>query len=293
MTFKNKINDFLHFFGYCINRVDSTIIDVRDKGNDPRQMYYTRGQILINAPTNRGRFRFFPLSNTNNPFVHGVAKCINESDKYTIVETTLREHYNLIQPKNIFDWYSIDEEDAPSLIDVPVWAAPEPWKQTSIEEKLVSMKKVAANESKKYKKSLSIFDGDKGFGPVSDEKLQLETIRLIKVMNSIINKGYKRHNGKDGDIQAFIFMREDGNWSWQVSGGFHRAAVLAGLKWQFIPVRVVSIINRNDVDIWPNVLSDIYTKKGALKIFDKIFNGSIPIILEDNNFKEIKINQDV
>lgn len=272
--FKEKVNAFLRLFRYSINRLEPRVVDVRNKSNDPRQFIYHLQSLLINAPASMGRIRFFPLSETVNPFVLAVTSAMEKDDTYETIKAVLNKYYSTVQPRNIYEWYNINVEDASGLSDTPVWAVPEPWKPVSLSKKMVDMKNIIKLENRDHGKSFSISEGDKGCGPVTEEKLCLETERLDRVMNSIRKKGYKRHNGHDGDIQAIVFIREDGEWCWQVSKGLHRTAVLAALKWQHIPVRVTSIVYRNDSEIWPNVLSGLYTKKGALKVFDKIFKGA-------------------
>ena len=40
-----------------------------------------------------------------------------------------------------------------------------------------------------------------------------------------------------------------------------------------IDVRVWQVIERRDVELWPNVQSGIYSIQMALKVFDNIYNG--------------------
>ena len=262
-SIKGKLNNLFKKFGYSVKSILPPI-DVRFTNNDPRQiLYYSPRTILINAPTKWGRIRFFQLSAEFNPFVYAVCSSLNSKEKFSTIKSILKKYYKCVQPDNIYEWYGLNNEDAPKLSGVPIWAIPEPWKPVTIEKKTRSMQSVALNENKKNGKTLSIFHGDKCFGPVSEEKLCLEAERLKIVMSSIHRKGFQRYDGPDGDIEAQIFMLEDGQWRWMVTRGLHRAAVLAALDWQCIPVRVLSIIYRRDADIWPNVLSGLYTAAGA------------------------------
>ena len=97
---------------------------------------------------------------------------------------------------------------------------------------------------------------------------------LLAALDSIRRSGYRRHDRADGDIEALVFLREDGEWRWQVSRGLHRAAVLAALETDPIPVRVRGLVFRGDAGVWPNVVSGLYTRRGAEKMFDRIFDGA-------------------
>jgi len=111
------------------------------------------------------------------------------------------------------------------------------------------------------------------FGPVSDVKIEIESKRYAKLLESIEKKGYNRSNESDGDIEGGILINSNNDWRIIVNGGQHRAIVLAALGYETIPVRVSRNVYEAEVNYWPNVISGLYTKKGALKLFRTIFDG--------------------
>lgn len=260
-------------FGYRLERLAGPV-DVRAAGNDPRQwlVHPVRG-VLISAPAENGRIRFFPLSPDANPFVRAVTAAGSAEDPLAAVRSVLARHYAAMQPRNIYEWTGLTEADAPGLSAVPIWAIPEPWTPATIAQKTAATDRVARRESQRHGRALPAACGDKGYGPVSAEKLRAESARLCEVFESIRRTGYRRQGGPDGDIEVYVFIQEDGAWRWQVSRGLHRAAVLAALGAQELPVRVKSLVFRRDAGIWPNVLSGLYTRGGAEKFFDRIFTG--------------------
>ena len=281
-TIKRKIQFILGTFGYSIKRVDSKpLLDLRYKHNDPRLfLYYGKKPLFINVRIELGRIRFFPLSKKTNPFVYAVSETFNEKDTFNVLKSCLQQYYSLVQPENAYDWFGLEKKDTPLLSGVPAWFAPEPWEVSTVDQKRRSMERVSKSESKKCGKKLSASHGSKVFGPVTSEKLHTETVRFHKTMLSIESSGFCRHDGADGDIEALVFVREDGQWRWQVSRGLHRLVVLTALCWRQIPLRVKNVVYRQDADTWPNVLSGLYTKDGALKLFDRIFDGELPALLQ-------------
>lgn len=279
---KKQIKSLLEVFGYRLFRIDSLRpVDVRQGNNNPKQFFYYGGRpVLIDAPTTLGRIRFFSLSKECNPFVYAVSVALNEVDTLNTIESVLHKYYSLVKPENAHDWLGLNAKDAPLLSEVPVWSVPEPWKLADIGQKRSSIQNVAINESRQTGHALDISHGEKCFGPVTKEKLSIETTRLHNVMLSIQHNGWQRHDGYDGDIEAVVFMRDECRWCWQVSRGLHRVAVLSALGWQNIPLRVNAIVWRSDADIWPNVVSGLYTKIGALKLFDRISDGALPPIVQ-------------
>jgi len=109
------------------------------------------------------------------------------------------------------------------------------------------------------------------FGPVSDKKQALEFRRLEGTRDSIVDLP-TRH----GDITGYFIRRGD-EFRFLVRGGKHRAAVLAHLGNETIPVRMKPgwprMIDRLYAHEWPHVQSGAVDKTLALDIFDKFFES--------------------
>lgn len=277
-----RLNALFALFGYKVCQVGSLRpVDVRQSHNNPRQLPYCEGRpLLVNAPITLGRIRHLPLSGPNNPFAYAVSVARDRPDSYVTIHSILRTYYALVQPGSALDWLGLDEDDARPLRGVPAWAAPEPWKAATVDQKRTSLQQVAMQESRKAGRALDMSHGDKAFGPVTDHKLSVEATRLHNVFLSIQQNGWRRHGGFDGDIEAVVFIPNESSWVWQVTRGLHRAAVLSGLGWPTATIRVRSLVRRCDADIWPNVLSGTYTKRGAETMFDRVFAGESPAVMQ-------------
>ena len=251
--------------------------DVRSLKNDPRLLNYTNKQsILIDAKITHGRIaQIFALDYKVNPFVRTIREALkSEHDsREEVIFGYLNEYYSAVQPKNGLDWYGLKNEDAPQLENLKAWMVPTPWSYRSVEETTKNVKKWLSEDNYQIHKSVTIDDGFTFFGPVSDVKIEIESKRYAKLLESIEKKGYNRSNESDGDIEGGILINSNNDWRIIVNGGQHRAIVLAALGYETIPVRVSRNVYEAEVNYWPNVISGLYTKKGALKLFKTIFDG--------------------
>lgn len=274
--------------GYRIERITYVQpIDVRKLGNNPRSLFYLANnnrQVLITASIKYGRgLDVLPLSAEGpHPFVYAVRVASLVPDPLKAIENVLRCYYRHVQPLNVSQWLGLDDSDQENFVNLPAWVSLLPWENVTVDQKKLHKQNCAAEDNIEHGHRVDLSGGWRNFGPVSNEVLLIEVRRLYSLMTSIKENGLLRHDGFGGDIGANILMREDGAWRWLVEwGGQHRAAVLSALDFETIPIRVWQIIERKDVDIWPNVLSGVYTRDSALKVFDQIFNGEVPRVVEN------------
>ncbi|MAR96051.1 MAG: hypothetical protein CMG17_00215 [Candidatus Marinimicrobia bacterium] len=172
---------------------------------------------------------------------------------YANGKSDLKEFYDSHQPKNIFQQHFLDFSSSKSPHSLPwVW-------RTSI--------------SQKGEHGLSQKDGNQAWGPVSDDKLQLEISRLDHSLNSIKKNGYIIPEGFPRGY--FLIMNDD--WVFHIVGGKHRAAALIHLGWDFIPVSLEpnwpALVYDKDVNSWPGVSDEIYTEEEAMSIFKAYFRN--------------------
>jgi hypothetical protein len=110
------------------------------------------------------------------------------------------------------------------------------------------------------------------FGPVSPAKFEIEVKRLFQIIRILSTDGYNR---RFGDCY-FRFLRR-GNEVRLVAGGggYHRAAVMAGLGYEWVPGQFMQTpIDTRDVDYWPQVRRGVWTRKQALAYVDHLFDHS-------------------
>src|SRR5690606_27390083 len=107
----------------------------------------------------------------------------------------------------------------------------------------------------------------------SDEKIRIEVNRLITLLASIKEHGFKQEYSDS--LGCFVLVNGE-KWRWYVNGGQHRASVLAALGYDEMPVCIRQLVRRDDVGYWPNVQSGIFTENQALAVFDRLFSGEPP-----------------
>lgn len=190
----------------------------------------------------------------------------------------LRDYFILVQPETIGELFDIDHKtpmmEMPALSYVYPWDGKPSGSIRQYRQEFVSRETISHGGSKK-------FDGWHHFGPVSEDKVQLEFRRLEAIYGSIKSRGYKRSNKPDGDIAGTLLIRED-DYCVVISKGHHRIAALAALGLTAIPLRVGinsnSYVDRANVSKWPGVVSSAFSTEEALQIFDRIFEGRQPAV---------------
>jgi hypothetical protein len=289
-----------NYFGYSIIPIDyDSPIDLRALCNHPSALLYHSfaRPILIDLDLHLGRgLRVLPLSAYCHPFVRALKEALGSHDREQTIRKELSHYYEHVKPTSAAEWLGLSENQSPVLFNSKPWALSMPWDKITPEEWRIAREQFAANENKSWGNKISIDCGWHFWGPVQDAKLEIEAERLGHLLSSIETKGLARHDQHDGDVRATILRKADGTWRWQVTGGEHRAAVMAALGYSSIPARVLQIVDRNDVDIWPGVLSGVFSKDAALASFDLIFEGSIPDVvkpwLETSNLSSDEAKKD-
>ncbi len=281
-------NSLLNNFGLHVNKVEHKYpLDIRSESSNPLSMLYISKiqPIIIDAPINLGRG--LPLFTFNKKGIHPYVKAIEacqvnsplEHEK--IISSVLKSYYQVMQPVNVSELLDLNQNNLSAYFQEPAWMTLMPWDNYIIDKWKFSYPETVLNENTRQGFKIGIEDGWSWVGPVSSKKLDVETKRLANVYKSILTNGYLRNNKVDGDIKTIVLVKKNNKWCWQSISGQHRVAVLSALDYKTVPIRVTKIIREEDVDIWPNVLSGLYTKEQALIIFNKVFNGENPSVAQN------------
>ena len=150
-----------------------------------------------------------------------------------------------------------------------------PWANSSFACWVNHIDSVCIRESSAVGSPLTINHGWTWSGPVSDQKLHIESLRLSNILESISNNGYRRDLSNSGDILATLMI--DGNHvRCLILTGQHRLFAL--LSWvTIIFLRIINTVTRSDFPYWPNVQRKFYSEEDSLLIFDHYFK-SPPLI---------------
>lgn len=283
---KTSIQTLFARFGYRLSRVEQLQpIDVRGDSADPRLFCYYGGRrrILMDVDIDRGiGFDVFPLADTSlHPAACAARKAIESTHPREAIRDTLVDYYRSVQPGSAAQWLGFSPGSMRQLAGQPPWARVLPWQPQDIRSRRNRVKALSPIESQNGGRRLTIEDGWKTYGPVSDRLLEVEVQRLHSLLDSIRQHGYLRSDEECGDINAAVLWKDENNWKWRITGGDHRAAVLSALGYEQIPVRLTRLVRRSDVGIWPNVTSGVYDEQSALELFDRLLEGALPPVVDD------------
>jgi hypothetical protein len=181
----------------------------------------------------------------------------------------LEKYYSIWQPKNGLEALIGAGSGPRSRSRYPGYLLHAPWNEASPEERLRFIAKVAARESLMFGRELmTIEDGYSLHGPVCRKKGELEYQRLIRVAESIRDRGFDRSLG---DVTASILKRGD-QFRFLVSHGHHRAAAVAALGLREVCIAPRMLVIAEEVDHWPQVYRGVWTREEALTYFDHQFD---------------------
>jgi len=169
---------------------------------------------------------------------------------YTKGEDFLKDFYNKFQPKDILSLHRLDQISSSTSFHLP-------WLHESVY---------------KGEHGLNASHGHQAYGPISNKKFLLEKKRLDKVLLSINKHGFIYY--PNDSIKGHFLISGD-DWRFLVTGGKHRAAALAFLNWEVIPISfdlmLPSSINVNEINCWPQISKKKISKNDGLRIFKKYF----------------------
>lgn len=283
-----KLNNFLTRCGYgsvvdCTQfNIPMDAIEKHSPKNNSEKFRSTN--VLVNIPIENcislGSAAFRCTYEARNPFVcTSIEVANNLTQKYS--DSTLKKFYTAFIPVNAAEYLDLPVDSAKGILRGSPLSAALPWALIppgAAQEKLNAS--VVKFENKRNGGDVGADKGDKYFGPVASEKGEIEFFRLMQVVQSIKEKGYKRSNNFDGDIIGQLMVHDD-RFIVFIRSGNHRIAALSALGYETIPIRIhannQSIINRSRAGNWFNVRNNTFSLSEALEVFDRIFEGRQPV----------------
>jgi hypothetical protein len=117
------------------------------------------------------------------------------------------------------------------------------------------------------------------YGPVSDAFGAATFERLVGIFESIRREGYVPGGSDRPHLRGLLFLR-DGDYRVLITSGKHRIAALSALEVDLVPVEFGAtppiVVDRDDVERWPAVVTGVYTREEALDVFDRVFVAEQP-----------------
>ncbi len=249
-----------------------------DPVTDPRLLSYypavsgERRTVLVPLRSSRAFNGFALDDNSFHPWF--IATSVAEAGDRAVIREILDAYYTLVQPKSLHEWLDIPEDACPLLAELPVYAwMMLPWTTRSAREIVKGVEDAQLQENRRYGLAEGMSAGAKAFGPVSEGKLDMEVDRIATLAESIRRRGFQQ---EQTDVLMATFLLSDGEWRWLAVNAMHRVPVAAGLGVDQLPVQVVAVVRRDEVDIWPQVTKGVYDRDTALAVFDRLFEGRAP-----------------
>lgn len=221
--------------------------------------------LLINVPSESCVSGYY-MNIKDDPLVNSL---VNEDDFQT-----LKQFYKNFTPSSVNELLGVSlKSEYGKLSPLKVVL---PWEKQEPERKYQQRKTTSLRENSEYGlKHLTLDEGGHtDFGPLSDEKLELEITRIDKIFKSVKNNGFIFESNSKSGIKGYILLNNDGNWRFYITAGKHRAKVLSALGYKQIPVEVrgKEIINIKQSNKWTHVMSGLYSSSEAEYIFKSFFN---------------------
>jgi hypothetical protein len=229
--------------------------------------------ILVNLPLNLGRANGLPMYQA--PYSLLVSKIYNKDNELLALQSLLTTYLKHLRNMSASDLMGLKPRECIALDTEPPRALLFPWSDASLTEHramiINGFCKEAQREGLVYKSDSM---------DMSDRWIQIHaaqhSCRLLRVRDSMIKNGYRRHNGNDGDSCGAILIHNNGKYCWVNGKGIHRMCVAHALGFEAIPVRVTKIVRRCDVRYWPGVVSGMFSRETALRVFDRLIEGEAP-----------------
>lgn len=234
---------------------------------EPTHAIYGHGDTIFTVPAEKC---FYPYVFSYgprgwHPFVETLRE-VRSDPSISYRATTLHRYYEAYQPRTIREVLfengfevsgaeSLEQFSADRYLPLLPW---DPWPRKVRGEK-----------------GLEPSHGNQGYGPVSEEKGELEFRRLTETMQSIERHGYRPALHGDGEIRGY-FLKTADDYRFIIRSGLHRTAALVALGHEKIRVGLFKgyprAVHICDLDSWPLVHDGAVTREAAEKYFGRFFN---------------------
>jgi len=220
----------------------------------------------------------FPLTpEAAHPLVMTARKYLTDSVR-TYSGSPLEAYYATVRPRNACEMLGLECEDPEAYLNrVEALKGNLPWAQQHGMDATRFRDGVIRREAYDYGYGrLTVADGWKEWGPTSTELGNLEMERICRLTDCIVMDGYSLELTPKPVLGGLLLR--DGETAIMIGDGQHRAAVLAALAQETIPIVLLprSVTDRRSVADWPGVRSGVFTQIQALSVFDRVFAGRQP-----------------
>lgn len=233
--------------------------------------------VIIEVPLSRCRtfqeLGFLATPDSANPFLMTL-QWAQVAGHDTYDKSPLKKYYDTVRLTTGADKLGIDSAQMRTYSPLHVDA---PWRNPPGEAVYQRRARTVRREAKAYGKTLTINDGWRAFGPMTDSMGEFEFQRLLFISNSIAHNGYNI-----SDFQSYptgnLMLTGDNEWAVLIDDGNHRVSALGVYHYKRTPIILdpLKTIRRSDAASWPAVQQGAMTSEEARQVFDRIFSGRQP-----------------
>lgn len=260
IRFKNVIKNILEKKGYCIKKTrDFKPVDYREICNDPRVALYNGSifpPVIIEVDIIKGRTRLgyhLFIKDSIDPDMFALRNYIElKATDFIEKYVEKRKYYNGLHLKgNAAEAVGLTLPDNRQLSQYPFWCRVYPWSYIRIAERYKKYPEHIINNRKEKGLHINFKSNDDVEIFLKNERnLVSQAKQFYNLYRSIKQNGMMCNNNHDGYVTATIMFKND-EWTWQIGPeGNHRAKIASAIGMDKIPVRIVSIVRREDVSVW-------------------------------------------
>jgi len=248
--------------------------------------------VLLNQPIDLFR-GLFPIgyrlaADAGHPHVLEAQAYIRRKQGLT-TSSPLEDYFNIVQPSRAIEvlgitpdaslsgieQYSLDEAALPwaGKLGKHVSKARNGWLANDVREHLGSMHPLVKKVQGYFFLS----------GPVTQEYIDFEKLRIKRVVNSIQSNGYDLALSEGAPQMEAMLLSSSTDHCLVIRKGQHRAAALAALGYKEVPIIInPKVIRREEVANWPAVIAKNMSENEALQVFDRLIAGKAPEVIESS-----------
>ncbi len=222
-----------------------------------------------------------PLESRAHPFSRAFARALLASDASSarnIIERELRCYYDWVQPNLALEVVDLSASEAPGLADQPAFNYLAPWWEKGIQETARGRERALRYVGMRYGFGAAANGGHPFFGPLPEPRLNLQVERLDRLLRSVRRNGFAPF-ARDFPIKVTA-LRNNDEYRWFIEEGQHRFALAHALGVETMPAMLVSVVRREEARLWPQVVNGMFSERGAVRLFDRIFDGRPPVFCQ-------------
>lgn len=231
--------------------------------------------VLVTAPLRLVRFQsqhgFTAGPESRSPFVRTIRDYL-DGQCMTYAGSYLEHFYDTCQPSCPARYLQLHEPVCRWLTTAAAIAAISPWSTSTPDEQYRAIQSAMAAEN--GTSGLSTIQGYNHFGPVDRKKGEVEFARLAHVAESIRKNGLTIDPAGFDNLRAYLLLDGDDH-RFRITQGHHRIAALVALGYSRVTLQLEfrNTVRRSEACWWPAVRQGWFTRKEAITVFDRIFQG--------------------